>query len=367
MQIVWSGTLTLRTQQTVNTMGNHDIVVIGASAGGIETLKRLLPQLPTDFAAAVFIVQHTSPRSPGIVADILDHTALLPVTMAQNAMPFFNGHVYIAPPDRHMLIKEGHLHITMGPRENRARPAIDPLFRSAAATYGPRVIGIVLTGLLDDGAAGLLAIRRCNGVTVVQSPNDAVHSQMPESALACLNVDHCLPIVDMGDLLIKLTRKPVKAKVPIPDDIRIEVQIAENVMSDIPSEHKLGKLVSLACPECSGPLWEIETDAVGRYRCHVGHGFTRRALIAEQSEMIERTLWAALRSFEEKAKIQTTLAREERSRERPLSARLYEQQAEQSHQHAAQLRSLLLDNYDTPARIGENPDEAPNSDPASKD
>lgn len=323
-------------------MPTHDIIVIGASAGGIETLKKLLQQLPSDLPASVFIVQHISPQSPGIIADILDRVGPLPVTMASDEMVFETGHVYVAPPDRHLIVKKGFLSVTMGPKENRSRPAIDPLFRSAAAGYGPRVVGVVLTGFLDDGAAGLLAIRRCNGVTIVQSPEDAFSPEMPESALALLNIDYCVSIAEMGALLTRLTREPCKTKVPVPEDILLEIKIAENVRSDIPSEHKLGELVSLACPECGGPLWEMENDSVGRYRCHVGHGFTRQALIEEQSARLERTLWAALRSFEEKAKLQRKLANDEYGRQRQASGQVYQQQADLSHDHADQLRKLLL-------------------------
>jgi two-component system chemotaxis response regulator CheB len=336
-------------------MANHDIIVIGASAGGIETLCRLQQQLPADLPAAIFIVQHLSPRSPGMLTGILDRAGPLPVVTAEDAMPFESGRVYVAPPDRHLLIKEGFLRTAMGPRENHLRPAIDPLFRSAAAVYGPRVVGVVLTGSLDDGSAGLLAIRRCNGVTVVQSPADAFNPDMPENALASLNVDYCLPVADMGELLVRLSREPVKARVPVPENILLEIKIAENIMSDIPSENKLGRPVPLICPDCSGPLWEMENDSIGRYRCSVGHAFTRRALLGEQSEMIERTLWEALRLFEEKAKIQTRLARDEANRQRQSLAGLYEQHAALSHQHAEQLRKLLLNiNQESMPVPGEN-------------
>ena len=322
-------------------MNNHDIIVIGASAGGIETISRLLSQLPGNLPATVFIVQHLSASSPGTLADIFDRVGPLPVETAKHGDAFMPGRVYVAPPDRHLLVKQGHLHVAMGPKENRSRPAIDPLFRSAAASYGPRVIGVVLSGLLDDGASGLLAIRRCNGTTVVQDPADAFNPEMPENALAVINPDHCIAIAAMGELLVRLTYQPAKPAVPIPEDIQLEIKIAEQIMSDVPAENTLGNLVSLSCPECGGPLWELDDKTIGRYRCHIGHGFTRQALLEEQNDAIERTLWIALRSLEEKAKLQTLLARQAHARTRPSTAERFERQAEESRHHVEQLRQLL--------------------------
>lgn len=322
-------------------MDCHNIIVMGASAGGVETLSRLLAQLPDDLSATVFIVQHLDASSSGTLVSILNGAGPLPVETAQHGEAFEQGRVYVAPPNHHLLVKPGHLHTSMGPKENHSRPAIDPLFRSAAASYGSCVIGVVLTGMLDDGASGLLAIRRCNGVTVVQNPIDALYSEMPESALAAVNPDHCVPIDIMGEVLVRLTREPAKTSVPVPKDIQLEIKIAEQVMSDIPAENSLGKLVSLTCPTCGGPLWELDEEAVGRYRCNVGHGFTRQTLIKEQNDAIERTLWIALRTLEERAKVQTKLARQEWTRGRQDSAVIYENKAKESHSHVEQIRQLL--------------------------
>lgn len=323
---------------------NHDIIVIGASAGGIETISRLLAQLPKELPAAVCIVQHLSAASPGVLADIFNKTSSLPVVLAENDMALANGQVYVAPADQHLLVKRGFLSCVMGPKENRSRPAIDPLFRSAAAHYSSRVIGIVLTGLLDDGTAGLLAIRRCNGITVIQQPSDALYPDMPENALAHLNPDYCLAVAEMGTLLTRLVDEPAKAPVPmVPEDIWLEIKIAENVTSAIDTDNVLGHQVEFACPSCGGFLWEMETDSMSRYRCHVGHGFSQRALVEEQDEALEKTLWMALRSLEEKAKLQTQLARQayNRSPQGKLALQ-YERDAATSHQHAEQLRQLLL-------------------------
>jgi two-component system chemotaxis response regulator CheB len=207
--------------------------------------------------------------------------------LASDGESFKRGRIYIAPPDNHLLVKKSTVLVTKGARENRNRPGIDPLFRSAAVTHGSRVIGVVLTGMLDDGTAGLTAIKKCGGVTVVQDPKDAAYPGMPESALKNLSVDHCVPIAEMGRLLERLTQEsPGKSK-PIPADIRTEAKIAERVLSDVGQVNGLGDQVPYNCPNCGGVLWEMESAAVRRYRCHTGHSFTILSLLASQSEKIE--------------------------------------------------------------------------------
>src|SRR6478735_7471049 len=188
-------------------MASHDIVVIGGSAGGIEALKRICEGLPSDFPAAVFVVVHISPSSRSIMPDLLSRAGKLPARHPRNDEPINRGVIYVAPPDVHMLLRPGHVILRRGPQENRTRPAIDPLFRSAAVAYGSRVIGVLLSGLLDDGCAGLIAIKSCGGLCVVQEPNDAMWSEMPRNALAHANVDHCVPVADMPDLLSRLVHE----------------------------------------------------------------------------------------------------------------------------------------------------------------
>jgi two-component system, chemotaxis family, protein-glutamate methylesterase/glutaminase len=199
-----------------------------------------------------------------------------------------------------LLVKKNKVVVSKGARENRNRPGIDPLFRSAAVAYTSRVIGVVLTGMLDDGTAGLIAIKKCGGVTVVQDPNDAAYPGMPQSALNNLKVDHCVPISDMGHLLETLSHQPAGKSKPIPKDIRSEALIAERVLSDVAEVNSLGKQVPYNCPNCGGVLWEMDSPDVPRYRCHTGHSFTLPALLESQSEKIEETLWISLRMFEER-------------------------------------------------------------------
>src|SRR5215813_11932247 len=209
-------------------MQGHDIIVIGASVGGVEALSNLVAQFPEDLPATIFIVQHVIPTAAGHLAQILDRVSPLPATTSQDCEIFELGHIYVAPPDHHLLVKQGYLRVTRGLRENRVRPAIDPLFRSAAVAYGARVVGIVLTGLQNDGTSGLLAIKRCGGVAMVQDPADALYPDMPLSALEHVEVDYCLPVMKMGVVLYRLSQEPPAATPSIPEDLRIEVNIAEN-------------------------------------------------------------------------------------------------------------------------------------------
>ena len=192
----------------------HDIIVLGASVGGVEALSNLVAQFPEDLPATIFVVQHISPTAPGQLAQILDRAGPLPATMARDCESFELGHIYVAPPDHHLLVKQGCLRVTRGLRENRVRPAIDPLFRSAAVAYGARVVGVVLTGLQNDGTSGLLAIKRCGGIAIVQDPTDALYPDMPLSALEHVTVDYCLPVLKMGAVLYRLSQEPPVATPP---------------------------------------------------------------------------------------------------------------------------------------------------------
>jgi two-component system chemotaxis response regulator CheB len=288
----------------------HDVVVIGTSAGGLETLDELIGQLPTDLAASVFIVQHMAPGSSGeALTRRLSRYKAFRAKLAREGERFKSGRIYIAPPDSHLLLKTDRMLVRKGARENRSRPAVDPLFRSAAVAHGSRVIGIVLTGMLDDGTAGLTAIKRCGGVTVVQDPKDAAYSGMPQSALDNLDVDFCVPIAQMGQLLATLVSRPRGKTKPIPGDVRTEAKIAERVLSDVAQVNGLGDQVPYNCPNCGGVLWEMGASKAKRYRCHTGHSFTQRALLASQSEKIEELLWISLRMFEERKNLLTSMGK----------------------------------------------------------
>jgi two-component system, chemotaxis family, protein-glutamate methylesterase/glutaminase len=312
------------------------VVVVGTAAGGMEALKELVAQLPRTFSAPIFVVQHmAADADASVLAAALQNSGALPCTVAKNGERFKAGRVYVAPADNHMLLKQTTVIITKGARENRYRPAIDPLFRSAAVTHGPRVVSVILTGLLDDGTEGSAAVKRCGGTTIVQDPADAAYPDMPQSALS-IGADHCIPLREMGVVLDQLARtRPGKRK-PIPDDIRIEAIIAERVLSDVHAVESLGEQVPYNCPGCGGVLWEITKSKTSRYRCHTGHSFTASTLLAEQSGKIEETLWITLRMLEERR----NLLRAMRGRgDNTKSSRDREHDTEE---HIERIRAILI-------------------------
>lgn len=319
----------------------RDIIVIGASTGGVEALCRLVSQLPADLPAAVFVVLHISPNAPSLLGKILDRAGPLHAAAAQEGEPIRHSRIYVAPPDYHLMVANGHVQLARGPKENRSRPAVDPLFRSAAEAYGARVVGVILTGFLDDGTAGLMAIKRSGGTAVVQDPDDAMYPQMPRSAIQNVEVDHVVGLEDMGELLERLTRQPPPEGRGAPPDVGIEAHLAENLMSNPAINDALGEPSAFACPECGGTLWELHSDKLRRYRCHLGHAYSVQALLADQNETTERTIWAALRLMEERANILATLANDERATGRHYNADRYQERANEWREHGQRLRVLL--------------------------
>lgn len=314
------------------------LIVIGASAGGMAALKKLVAQFPKDFPAPIFIVSHMSADTTGeALVQVLNESSSLTCVHARDEQKFESGHIYLAPSDQHMLIAKGKILITKGARENRSRPAIDPLFRSAAVAYGNRVIGIVLTGYLDDGTSGMMAIKRCGGVCIAQDPDDASYPDMPKSVIANVGVDHVLPVAEMGVLLADLVRRDLAASGPVPEDILIEAKIALRVLSDLPSVEALGDQVPYNCPDCGGVLWQIKEGKLLRYRCHTGHAFTSSVLLAQQTVKIEETLWVALRMFEERQNLLVTMSKNE-NRKSPSSI---SQRAKDSQVHIDRIRAML--------------------------
>jgi two-component system chemotaxis response regulator CheB len=280
-------------------MPGHDIVVIGASAGGIEALTRLAKDLPADLPAAVFVVLHVSADSPGVLPSILGRAGPLPVASAVDGARIEPGHIWVAPPDRHLLLTAQHMRVVRGPRENRHRPAVDPLFRSAAAAFGSRTIGVVLTGNLDDGTSGLWAIKAGGGIAVVQDPADALYPGMPESALRNVEIDHRVKLAEIAPLLAKLAREPAAAGTPpARAGLETEFTMMEGTIDDMA---KLGQPSSFTCPTCNGPLWELRDGNFPRYRCHTGHAFSPESLRAAQGDEVENALYAALRAMQEQA------------------------------------------------------------------
>lgn len=276
------------------------LVVIGASAGGVSALLAISEGLPRLFAAPVCIVQHVGSH-PSMLPELLRFRGPNHAVHVEDGQPLAPGTLHVAPPDRHLLVEGSRLRLTHGPKENHARPAIDPLFRSAALGWGSRVIGVILTGQMDDGAAGLRAVHDCGGVTVVQDPDSAAESEMPRSALAAVPVDHCVALAEIAPLLQRLvaTRAPSPPPPPPPENVAREVAINRGDIS-MDNLSAIGTPSSLTCPDCGGSLWEMKQDQPLRYRCHTGHAFTALSLQAAQREASEQALWQGVRALRER-------------------------------------------------------------------
>lgn len=321
------------------TSATRDIIVIGGSSGGLEALRTLVRGFEPGLPASVFVVLHMGANSH--LAPILGRAGTLPVVAAESGEHFEHGKIYVGVPGLHLLLHDGHILLRRGPRENLSRPAIDPLFRSAAASFGGRVIGVVLSGALSDGAAGLRAIKRCGGLAVVQDPDEAVVSDMPRNALHHVGADHVCKAKDMAPLLGKLARQPAGPTPDIPLDIRIEAAIAAQELLDMRADDMLGTPSRFTCPECHGALWEIEDGSMLRYRCHVGHAFAADTVLASQGEEIDRLLGTLLRSHQERAALAQRMAKHERANERHALAEHLESRARDYEQDVEIMRKLL--------------------------
>jgi two-component system chemotaxis response regulator CheB len=304
----------------------------------LEALRPILAGLPSDLPAALFVVVHTGKVS--YLARVLDYVSALPVQPAESGAAVEPGKVYVAVPGVHLLLHDSHILLRRGPRENLSRPAIDPLFRSAAAAFGSRVIGVLLSGALSDGTAGLLAIKRCGGLTVVQEPGDAVVPNMPRSAVRHVEIDHVRPAAEIGPLLDRLVREPAGPALEVPKDIKLEVAIAAQELADMRVNDMLGKPSSFTCPECHGALWEIEEGAMLRFRCHVGHAFGADAVLSAQGDEIDIVLGTLQRAHQERAGLARRMAQAERTRNTNLAEHL-EGRAREYEEDAVLIRELM--------------------------
>ncbi len=327
-------------------MSKHDIIVIGASAGGMEALKQLVAQLPSDFPCAIFIVWHVAPQYPSILPQILARVCALPVAHAIDKEAIQLGRIYVAPPSHHLLIEPGHVRVTHGPKENRFRPSIDVLFRSAALAYGPQVIGVVLTGFLDDGASGLYAIKERGGLAVVQDPLDALHSSMPIQAMKAVTVDHCTPIAKMGTLLVELANEVIQEKEEnlVSEQMKLEVKVALEDNAFESGIMKLGQLSPYTCPECHGVLLLLKEGNLIRFRCHTGHAYSLNSLLAELTESIESALWNTLRGIEESQLLMNHLAEHLHEANNGEMGELFLQKSQEAKKRADLVRQAVMTN-----------------------
>jgi two-component system, chemotaxis family, protein-glutamate methylesterase/glutaminase len=320
------------------------IVVVGTSAGGVEALKLLASQLPKDFPAALLAVLHIPPHVPSLLADILDRCGPLPVSESADGEPLQAGHIYVGAPDRHLLVDGMKLQLSRGPKENRFRPSIDALFRSAAYTLGPRVVGVVLTGQLDDGTSGLWAVKDRGGIAVVQSPRTALFPSMPMSALQHVAVDHVVDLEQLPDLLMQLARQPVPhGPQEVTAAMRSEDEIAGGRDPLRAGSLELGKKSSLTCPECHGVLSELREGSIVRFRCHTGHAYSMQALLADIDDSIDSSLAGVLRTLHERSILLREAAALARKRNDSVYAEKLERRARQCDDRSRTIRNLLQD------------------------
>lgn len=332
-------------------MSGHDIIVVGASAGGVEALLQLIPNLPPDLPAAIFIVLHIPAHGTSVLPDILNRAikkqqknSPLKAVHALDGEKIVNGRIYIAPSDRHLLVKDEYVHLARGPKENGHRPAVDTLFRTAARAYGRRVVGVVLSGSLDDGTAGLVAVKQRGGVAVVQNPDEALYSGMPGNAIENVEVNYVLPVAEIAPVLVELAHQPVEGKGEdaVSNDMDMESDMAELELGAMQNPNRPGEPSPFGCPDCGGVLWELDEGKLVRFRCRTGHAYSTNSLLAAQSEAQEEAMWNALRALEEKAALTQRMAKRAYDRHQSFSAKRFEEQANTAYERAAILRELLL-------------------------
>lgn len=325
-------------------MAERNIVVIGCSVGGVEALQTIVAGLPQNFAAAIFVVLHLSPQSHSVLPEILNRAGELPAKHPSQREQIRHGHIYVAPPDRHLILEDSRIVLSRGPKENRHRPALDPLFRSAARAYGRQVIGIVLTGSLDDGTVGLQTIKKAGGVAIVQQPEDAFCADMPRSAIEHVEVDYVVPVAEIPALLAELVPQHVTAENGAGKNTSVakEVRYAEADMAVIEDEGRPGKPSQFACPDCGGVLWEMKDEGLLRFRCRVGHAYTAQSLGAQQGEAVEGALWAAIRALEESASLARQMADKAGKGKTHKVAKMFEEVARDKMEQAALLRNLVV-------------------------
>jgi two-component system chemotaxis response regulator CheB len=302
-------------------MPKHKIIVIGASSGGVEALCQLVKYLPGKLDASLFVVLHIGSQSR--LADVLNVCGKLIAVPAQNQAPYESGRIYVAPPNYHLSLKDHMTVLTRNPRENGHRPAIDVLFRSAARTHRSNVVGVVLSGGRDDGTAGLFAIKARGGVAIVQDPDEAVTPNMPRSALELVDVDFCLPLRQIAEVLVQLVNGTATN---VTESLSDGTKMEEQASIEQPTSQPPGSQIPVSCPECNGPLYEVKEGEFARFQCFVGHAYSPESLSDEQTEALERAIWTAIRRLKERIVLHEELiARKKRNKgEEELRKRLEE-------------------------------------------
>lgn len=320
-------------------MRPRHLVVIGASSGGLEALSEIVAGLPADFPAAIAVVMHTSSESPALLHRILARHGQLPCVSPSDGEILQAGTVYVAPPDFHMLVEPGQLRLAKGPKENRFRPAIDPLFRSAALVFGARAIGVILTGNLDDGSAGLWAIKQRGGVAIVQDPADAMFPSMPKAAIESVDVDHVVSLSDIPPLLVNLTATPARDVASrVPERMEDEVKFASQ---HDPSLEHLGEPSMFSCPECHGVLLQMTEGGLFRFRCPTGHAYSAESLLVQIQDQIEIQLWNTIRVMQEGHLLMRAMAEHAEKTHASRRSSVLLERAESFLRQADELRQLV--------------------------
>lgn len=321
-----------------------NIITIGASAGGIAAVSALVPTFGQNLDAAVFIVIHVPRNSmTAVILNVIQKGTSLTCIIPQDQQLIENQKIYLAPADHHMLIERDRIRITKGAYENHWRPSIDVLFRSAAAVYNSCVTGVVLTGLLDDGASGMYAIKRSGGLCMVQDPLEAEFPDMPNSVLQNVEVDYKVPIHEMGYILSDLFSRAPCLETEVPADVKLEAEIAKRMTSSMEDLRHLGELTPLTCPDCGGVMVRVTEDAVPRYRCYTGHAFTERILEQQQIKGVEESLWVAIRMLEERKNLLLNMRRHEEDQLKSKIDHSKNTVAEDIQKHIDRLKSMLMD------------------------
>jgi two-component system chemotaxis response regulator CheB len=317
------------------------VVVVGASAGGVEPLRALAAGLPADLAVPVLVVLHVPPQESHLPA-ILSRAGPLPARHAEDGDQLEPGRILVAPPDRHLMVEDGHVRVVRGPKENLHRPAIDPLFRSAAAFYGPGAIGVVLSGARTDGAAGAAAIAEHGGAVLVQNPEEAAYPDMPRSAISADHPDYVLPLAEIPRTILQLAAAPVE-EVPMPDSDTLNEENSYAALDQevLDRDEGIGRRGPFGCPDCGGVLWEQDDGELLRFRCRVGHAYAAETLLEAQSDNLEGALFAALRALEERASLAKRVRERLRAKGNEPSASRYDDVIEESERNANIIRAVL--------------------------
>ena len=325
------------------TISSPFIVTIGASAGGLNAIGEIVSQLPKDINAAIFIVLHLSKAAMSeILLSRIQKNATLPCKIADDEEPIKAGCIYIAAPDTHLLVRKTDVRIGQGPPENRFRPSIDVLFRSAAVSHSERVIGVILTGFLNDGTIGMLAIKRSGGYCIVQDPSEAEYPDMPVAVLESIQVDEVLPLRKMAEAILSRINTAQINGIEAPPDIVAESKLSERAATSIDEVSKLGNETVFTCPDCGGKLWSIQNGKLKHYRCHIGHAYSERDLLLRQTETTEQTLWAAVRMMEERKLLVEKMARQTNDKGLQKMGSRYLQQSKNLEDHITKLKELLF-------------------------